>query len=178
MAKHKMNMNSSRSHTILTVRVQSFDNEDPKNILSSKLELVDLAGSERQSITGSTGKVFRQGIEINKSLFTLRQVISSLFEYNKNLKADSTRQPIDFHVPYRDSKLTSILKQSIGGNNYCVMVRNSLIVGSLPESRRRLHLVIRANPDVCQHGQLHFEHSNPKRRPQNARNKNAPPAAC
>lgn len=62
MAKHRMNMNSSRSHTILTVRVQSFDNEDPKNILFSKLELVDLAGSERQSITGSTGKVFREGI--------------------------------------------------------------------------------------------------------------------
>lgn len=85
MARHRMNMNSSRSHTILTIRVQSFDNEDPKNILSSKFELVDLAGSERQSVTGTSGKQFREGIEINKSLFTLRQVISSLFEYNKNL---------------------------------------------------------------------------------------------
>ena len=85
MARHRMNMNSSRSHTILTIRVQSFDNEDPKNVLSSKFELVDLAGSERQSVTGTSGKQFREGIEINKSLFTLRQVISSLFEYNKNI---------------------------------------------------------------------------------------------
>jgi len=120
MARHRMNMNSSRSHTILTIRVQSFDNEDPKNILSSKFELVDLAGSERQSVTGTTGRQFREGIEINKSLFTLRQVISSLFEYNKNL--NKMDKEAEFHVPYRDSKLTSILKQSIGGNNYCVMV--------------------------------------------------------
>lgn len=127
-----MNMNSSRSHTILTIRVQSFDNEDPKNILSSKFELVDLAGSERQSVTGTTGKQFREGIEINKSLFTLRQVISSLFEYNKNL--NRMEKEADFHVPYRDSKLTSILKQSIGGNNYCVMVLPGLMLDRLPES--------------------------------------------
>jgi hypothetical protein len=62
MARHRMNMNSSRSHTILTIRVQSYDNEDPKNVLSSKFELVDLAGSERQSVTGTSGKAFREGI--------------------------------------------------------------------------------------------------------------------
>lgn len=73
-----------------------------------------MAGSERQKVTKSTGIVFREGIEINKSLFSLRQVIAALYESNVGSKSTLP--------PYRDSKLTSLLKQSIGGNAYCAMV--------------------------------------------------------
>ena len=80
MGAHKMNSVSSRSHSILTIRISSYDLEDPSDAIESKLEIVDLAGSERHKVTKSTGVVFKEGIEINKSLFTLRQVISALYE--------------------------------------------------------------------------------------------------
>ena len=115
IGSHKMNNSSSRSHCPLTLRVQSYLLEDPSEQVESKLEIVDLAGSERQKVTKSTGVVFREGIEINKSLFTLRQVIASLYETSTTGKASVI-------PPYRDSKLTSLLKQSIGGNSYCVMI--------------------------------------------------------
>ena len=78
-------------------------------------------------MTKSTGAVFREGIEINKSLFTLRQVISSLYEISQG---DSSNK----HIPYRDSKLTSLLKQSIGGNTYCSMVNIRLYIDCVFES--------------------------------------------
>ena len=115
MGSHKMNNTSSRSHCLLTFRVQSYLLEDPSEQIESKLEIVDLAGSERHKVTKSTGVVFKEGIEINKSLFTLRQVIASLYEV-------STGNKTQLIAPYRDSKLTSLLKQSIGGNSYCMMV--------------------------------------------------------
>lgn len=80
-------------------------------MFASKLQLVDLAGSERTSMTGNEGEAMKESIDINKSLFTLRQVISTL-------SGDTSTS----FVPYRDSKLTSILKQSIGGNSYCLML--------------------------------------------------------
>jgi hypothetical protein len=109
-------MNSSRSHTILSVRVESVDHRNPSHMLSSRIDLVDLAGSERIGLTGTEGKLAKESIDINKSLFTLRQVISVLSESRKN---NSKEIP---HIPYRESKLTSILKQSIGGNAYCLMI--------------------------------------------------------
>jgi hypothetical protein len=69
---------------------------------------VDLAGSERQSMTGKTSK---ESIDINKSLFTLRQVIQALTD-NENKQ----------YIPYRESKLTSLLRQSLGGNSFCLMI--------------------------------------------------------
>jgi len=78
---------------------------------------VDLAGSERSSITGGQSRLARESIEINKSLFTLRQVIIAL--------TDSKSQGKPLYVPYRDSKLTCLLRQSIGGNSYCLMVNSS-----------------------------------------------------
>ena len=73
---------------------------------------MDLAGSERSSQTGNTGLAAKEAIDINKSLFTLRQVITSLAEQgNKNKKS------LAAHIPYRDSKLTRLLKESFGGNN-------------------------------------------------------------
>jgi hypothetical protein len=112
---HKLNMTSSRSHSILSLRVESIDHKNPSSVLSSRIELVDLAGSERIGLTGTEGKLAKESIDINKSLFTLRQVISVLSEGRKNSKEIP-------HIPYRDSKLTSILKQSIGGNSYCLMI--------------------------------------------------------
>lgn len=115
MGSHKMNNASSRSHCILTLRVHSYSLEDPSEQIESKLEIIDLAGSERQKVTKSEGIVFREGIEINKSLFTLRQVITSLYE-------TSTAGKPSTMAPYRESKLTCLLKQSIGGNSYCLMI--------------------------------------------------------
>jgi len=76
----------------------------------SKLKLVDLAGSERNADT----KVIKESIEINKSLFTLRNVITTLM--------NSQRTGKSIYIPYRDSKLTSLLKESIGGNSYSLMI--------------------------------------------------------
>lgn len=70
------------------------------------------------SLTGTEGKLAKESIDINKSLFTLRQVINILSE-NANPKVKKEEK---VYVPYRDSKLTSILKQSIGGNSYCLMI--------------------------------------------------------
>ena len=82
-------------------------------VTRAKLALVDLAGSERQSVTGVTGgEMFREAISINKSLFTLRKVITSLAESRYK----------GLHVPYRDSKLTSLLQDSLGGTSLTVMV--------------------------------------------------------
>ncbi len=111
MASHNLNSASSRSHSILTITVETM--EQSGEIITSRLQLVDLAGSERQSFTGNEGEALKESIEINKSLFTLRQVISSL---------SSQRDGEATFIPYRDSKLTSLLKQSIGGNSFCLMI--------------------------------------------------------
>eukprot|EP01025_Chloroclados_australasicus_P019901 TRINITY_DN20933_c0_g1_i2.p1 TRINITY_DN20933_c0_g1~~TRINITY_DN20933_c0_g1_i2.p1 ORF type:complete len:926 (+),score=77.13 TRINITY_DN20933_c0_g1_i2:189-2966(+) len=102
VAGHDMNTRSSRSHTILTLWIQ-LTNEDGQTC-KSKLNMVDLAGSERAGKTGAKGKSLREATHINKSLTFLEQVIVAL----------SSRR--DQHVPYRSSKLTHYLKDSIGGN--------------------------------------------------------------
>lgn len=70
-AAHKLNMTSSRSHTIFTITVHSYSHNGALET-SSKLQLVDLAGSERIALTGTEGKMAKESIDINKSLFTLR----------------------------------------------------------------------------------------------------------
>ena len=97
--------------------------DDPEKIVESKLQLVDLAGSERQSQTQSAGKHVKESIEINKSLFILRQVISALAEKtsaNKDGSAKTDKE--NTFIPYRDSKLTCLLKESLGGNSFCLMI--------------------------------------------------------
>ena len=116
IGSHKMNASSSRSHSIFTFTVEQVELANPDNVILSKLQLVDLAGSERQSFTNVTGKSQKESIEINKSLFTLRQVISALNEQGKKGTA------ADVYVPYRDSKLTCLLRQSLGGNSFCCMI--------------------------------------------------------
>lgn len=73
--------------------------------------MVDLAGSERQAFTGNQAN--KESIDINKSLFTLRQVITALTD-----KKQQSQQ----YIPYRESKLTSLLRHSLGGNSYCLMI--------------------------------------------------------
>lgn len=78
LGSHKMNLTSSRSHTILCMTLEQIHASNPDNTIVSKLQIVDLAGSERQSITGVEGTLQKESIEINKSLFTLRKVITAL----------------------------------------------------------------------------------------------------
>jgi hypothetical protein len=116
VASHNLNHQSSRSHSIFTVTLESIDPRNLDNVVSSKLQFVDLAGSERISMTGTTGVQAKESIDINKSLFVLRKVITGLSDMK-----DGTSGP-ENHIPYRDSKLTCLLKQSLGGNSYCMMV--------------------------------------------------------
>lgn len=102
-----MNANSSRSHSIITISIQQEPDNGNGPCLTSKLHLVDLAGSERAKRAGADGERFAEGVEINKSLFSLAKVISALAE-----NADGAK----LHVPYRDSKLTRLLQDSLGGN--------------------------------------------------------------
>uniref|UniRef100_A0A2A4JU00 Kinesin motor domain-containing protein n=1 Tax=Heliothis virescens TaxID=7102 RepID=A0A2A4JU00_HELVI len=103
-----MNEESSRSHTIFQIIIESREHvegeEEPGCVNVSQLNLVDLAGSERSGQTGATGKQFIEGTHINKSLSVLALVINQLSE-NPNR-----------HANYRDSKLTRILQNSLGGN--------------------------------------------------------------
>ncbi|NWR74872.1 CENPE protein, partial [Centropus unirufus] len=106
----KMNEHSSRSHTIFRMIIESRERSDPVNancdgaVMVSHLNLVDLAGSERASQTGSEGVRLKEGCNINRSLFILGQVIKKLCD-----------DPSGF-INYRDSKLTRILQNSLGGN--------------------------------------------------------------
>lgn len=122
MSSHALNDASSRSHCILTVTIESIELENPDNIVISNLQLVDLAGSERSSQTSITGdpksaqkneQLKKESIDINKSLFTLRQVVSMLN------RPDGEKGR---YIPYRESKLTSLLRHSLGGNSYCLMI--------------------------------------------------------
>ncbi|XP_034529948.1 kinesin-like protein KIF21A isoform X2 [Notolabrus celidotus] len=130
-ASTQMNVQSSRSHAIFTihlcqVRVCSADNDDNETdnrlannseinefeTLTAKFHFVDLAGSERLKRTGATGDRAKEGISINCGLLALGNVISALGDRSKR----ST------HVPYRDSKLTRLLQDSLGGNSQTMMI--------------------------------------------------------
>jgi len=109
-----MNQDSSRSHSIFTIVIESSGTgaDGEKHIKAGKLNLVDLAGSERQSKTGATGDRLKEATKINLSLSALGNVISALVDSKTS------------HVPYRDSKLTRLLQDSLGGNTKTVMVAN------------------------------------------------------
>ena len=113
VAGHDMNERSSRSHSIFTIVVDNsyIDETGKEHIKTGKLNLVDLAGSERQKKTGAKGEVLDQAIHINQSLSTLGNVVSALVTGKG-------------HVPYRDSKLTKLLSDSLGGNSKTVMIAN------------------------------------------------------
>ncbi|KAE8299097.1 Kinesin heavy chain isoform 5C Kinesin heavy chain neuron-specific 2 [Larimichthys crocea] len=103
VAVTNMNEHSSRSHSIFLINIKQ-ENVETETKLSGKLYLVDLAGSEKVSKTGAEGAVLDEAKNINKSLSALGNVIAALSEGTKT------------HVPYRDSKMTRILQDSLGGN--------------------------------------------------------------
>ncbi|XP_072655915.1 kinesin-like protein KIF7 isoform X6 [Canis lupus baileyi] len=114
-----LNRLSSRSHTVFTVTLEQRGRAPSRmprpaagQLLVSKFHFVDLAGSERVLKTGSTGERLKESIQINSSLLALGNVISAL--------GDPQRR--GSHIPYRDSKITRILKDSLGGNAKTVMI--------------------------------------------------------
>lgn len=109
-----MNAHSSRSHSLFTITVERSElGADGKpHIRVGKLNMVDLAGSERLSKTGATGDGLKEATKINLSLSTLCHVISALTD------------PKSTYIPYRDSKLTRLLQDSLGGNTKTVMISN------------------------------------------------------
>ena len=109
-----MNAHSSRSHAIFTTTIECAEKGADKQTMFrvGKLHLVDLAGSERQSKTGASGQRLKEATKINLSLSTLGNVISALVD------GKST------HVPYRNSKLTRLLQDSLGGNSKTLMFAN------------------------------------------------------
>ena len=110
---HELNKDSSRSHTILTVYVISEFHSQGQNFKKyGKISFVDLAGSERLKETHSSGGMIKETGNINKSLFVLGKVISSLTDKKNNNQ----------HIPYRDSKLTMLLMDSIGGSSKTLMI--------------------------------------------------------
>ncbi|XP_038188849.1 LOW QUALITY PROTEIN: chromosome-associated kinesin KIF4-like [Arvicola amphibius] len=111
VASTAMNSQSSRSHAIFTISVEQRKKNDKNSSFRSKLHLVDLAGSERQKKTKAEGDRLREGININRGLLCLGNVISAL--------GDDKRGSF---VPYRDSKLTRLLQDSLGGNSHTLMI--------------------------------------------------------
>ncbi|KAI5060275.1 hypothetical protein GOP47_0024695 [Adiantum capillus-veneris] len=121
-----MNPCSSRSHAIFTVTLEQRRKldlnahdvqstaDDMEDFLCAKLHLVDLAGSERAKRTGTDGLRFKEGVHINKGLLALGNVISALGDERKRKEGG--------HIPYRDSKLTRLLQDSLGGNSRTVMI--------------------------------------------------------
>ncbi|KAK2818219.1 hypothetical protein Q7C36_022152 [Tachysurus vachellii] len=117
-----MNDASSRSHAIFTINFTQakFDAEMPCETVS-KIHLVDLAGSERADATGATGVRLKEGGNINKSLVTLGNVISALADMSQDGGSCHLKKKQVF-VPYRDSVLTWLLKDSLGGNSKTIMI--------------------------------------------------------
>uniref|UniRef100_A0AAY4EXC4 Kinesin-like protein KIF14 n=1 Tax=Denticeps clupeoides TaxID=299321 RepID=A0AAY4EXC4_9TELE len=114
-----MNDKSSRSHSVFTLvmtqtKTESVEGEDHDHSIISRINLVDLAGSERCSASHTVGDRLKEGASINKSLLTLGKVISSLSE-----QAQARRKVF---IPYRESVLTWLLKESLGGNSKTAMI--------------------------------------------------------
>eukprot|EP00403_Amphidinium_massartii_P042422 CAMPEP_0178439628 /NCGR_PEP_ID=MMETSP0689_2-20121128/36265_1 /TAXON_ID=160604 /ORGANISM="Amphidinium massartii, Strain CS-259" /LENGTH=710 /DNA_ID=CAMNT_0020062185 /DNA_START=46 /DNA_END=2174 /DNA_ORIENTATION=+ len=113
VAEHALNKASTRSHVIFTIHIESRSRvESSEKVITSKLHMVDLAGSERVKKTGTDGVMLKEATYINKSLTFLEQVVQALGNKHRD------------HVPYRQSKLTHLLKDSLGGNCKTVMVAN------------------------------------------------------
>ncbi|XP_053399580.1 kinesin-like protein KIF3A isoform X2 [Mercenaria mercenaria] len=109
-----MNLHSSRSHAIYTCTIECCEKgaDGEQHLRVGKLHLVDLAGSERQAKTGATGQRLKEATKINLSLSTLGNVISALVDGKSS------------HIPYRNSKLTRLLQDSLGGNSKTAMIAN------------------------------------------------------
>ncbi|KAK7208050.1 kinesin family protein [Myxozyma melibiosi] len=119
VAATNMNETSSRSHAVFTLTLTQHFNDAVTGLSSekvSRMSLVDLAGSERASATGASGSRLKEGTEINRSLSALGRVIRTLADVS------SGKKQRDLVVPYRDSALTWLLKDSLGGNSMTAMI--------------------------------------------------------
>lgn len=113
VAEHCLNKTSSRSHCVFIIQLESRSRvESSEKVICSKLNLIDLAGSERTKKTGSEGITLTEANFINKSLSYLEQVVVALSDRHRD------------YVPYRQSKLTHMLKDSLGGNSKTLMMAN------------------------------------------------------
>ncbi|XP_041133033.1 kinesin-like protein KIF14 [Polyodon spathula] len=115
-----MNDKSSRSHSVFTLvmtqtKTEFVDEEEHDHTITSRINLVDLAGSERCSTAQTSGDRLKEGVSINKSLLTLGKVISALSEHTSQNKKK-------IFIPYRESVLTWLLKESLGGNSKTAMI--------------------------------------------------------
>ncbi|KAK9830576.1 hypothetical protein WJX81_000359 [Elliptochloris bilobata] len=134
-----MNRESSRSHSVftLTLETRTAGAAGLDKLLHARLNLVDLAGSERQKASGAVGGRLREASAINRSLSALGNVIQALVEQQKS--------GLRSHVPYRDSRLTYLLQDSLGGNSKTIMIANvSPAAGCLTETLSTLRFAQRA----------------------------------
>nr|KJB32406.1 hypothetical protein B456_005G239700 [Gossypium raimondii] len=116
VASTNMNRESSRSHSVFTCVIESrWEKDSTTNLRFARLNLVDLAGSERQKTSGAEGERLKEAASINKSLSTLGHVIMILVDVANGKQR---------HVPYRDSKLTFLLQDSLGGNSKTMIIAN------------------------------------------------------
>jgi hypothetical protein len=124
-ASTKMNDTSSRSHAVFTIMLKQIHHDldtDETTERSSRIRLVDLAGSERAKSTEATGARLREGSNINKSLTTLGRVIAALADPKQQRPRPGRKDLNASVVPYRDSILTWLLKDSLGGNSKTAMI--------------------------------------------------------
>ncbi|XP_017553465.1 kinesin-like protein KIF1A isoform X4 [Pygocentrus nattereri] len=125
VAATNMNETSSRSHAVFNIifTQQRHDAEtDNTSEKVSKISLVDLAGSERADSTGAKGTRLKEGANINKSLTTLGKVISALAEVDSGSNKNKKKKKVESFIPYRDSVLTWLLRENLGGNSRTAMV--------------------------------------------------------
>ncbi|XP_043097337.1 kinesin-like protein KIF1A isoform X9 [Puntigrus tetrazona] len=125
VAATNMNETSSRSHAVFNIifTQKRFDSEtDNTSEKVSKISLVDLAGSERADSTGAKGTRLKEGANINKSLTTLGKVISALAEVDSGSNKNKKKKKVESFIPYRDSVLTWLLRENLGGNSRTAMV--------------------------------------------------------
>ncbi|KAL5855677.1 hypothetical protein ACOSQ4_005479 [Xanthoceras sorbifolium] len=116
VAATNMNRESSRSHSVFTCVIESrWEKDSTTNLRFARLNLVDLAGSERQKTSGAEGERLKEAANINKSLSTLGHVIMILVDVSHGKPK---------HVPYRDSRLTFLLQDSLGGNSKTMIIAN------------------------------------------------------
>ncbi|XP_073732315.1 kinesin-like protein KIF1A isoform X12 [Misgurnus anguillicaudatus] len=125
VAATNMNETSSRSHAVFNIIfTQKRHDSDSENTSEkvSKISLVDLAGSERADSTGAKGTRLKEGANINKSLTTLGKVISALAEMDSAPNKNKKKKKVESFIPYRDSVLTWLLRENLGGNSRTAMV--------------------------------------------------------
>ncbi|XP_026062296.1 kinesin-like protein KIF1A isoform X5 [Carassius auratus] len=125
VAATNMNETSSRSHAVFNIIfTQKRHDGDTENTSEkvSKISLVDLAGSERADSTGAKGTRLKEGANINKSLTTLGKVISALAEVDSAPNKNKKKKKVESFIPYRDSVLTWLLRENLGGNSRTAMV--------------------------------------------------------